>query len=513
MANDTRIHNQQTEAFEDDHAEWATEIANIHAARLVIELDLGVNAILPNVPNAAQYAAAMAVIGADPIEPILNLAQPQAGARQLANIKKYENELAQQKVDADKAMAIITAHLGPSMLVRIIGLTEQHLPVGFTQRDKVIQLWEYIIGFTRENTQILNDIRADFNRIPVVNTWAEAYNAVCTCNYLNHELRIMGIQHVKPDAELITLITNKMQADCFQAITLQVQQRNPHRQTIAAAPLLGAAAQPAQNPFMQALVQGLAQVGVVIDPMAVQLGPAQPIMDWATFSQMVLDNMVLDQNQRVKSVLVTTRQPIVNAASLATSSAASSSSSSSSSSTYVREAGPEPKRQHRETNGTHYAHSAEVQIAELTAQLADYQQRDQFRGSDRYPQQQQQPPRYQQFPQQQQYRQQEGQQHPPRNGQFRGNGYAPRGRGGYRGQLRSFRDNLSQQHQHGRRHRRHLFSKRRLDKFTCSLCTYNTCMLAISTFDSIVLLIPPTYCRRPNAQLATIYCSLVQRRR
>ena len=129
-------------------------------------------------------------------------------------------------------------------------------------------------------TQILNDIRADFNRIPVVNTWTEAHNAVCTCNYLNHELRTMGVQHVKPDAELITLIvvTNKMQADCFQAITLQVQQRNPHRQTIAAAPLLGAIAQPAQNPFVQAIVQGLAQVGVVIDPMAVGLGPAQPIM-------------------------------------------------------------------------------------------------------------------------------------------------------------------------------------------------------------------------------------------
>jgi len=68
------------------------------------------------------------------------------------------------------------------------------------------------------------------------------------------------------------------------------------------------------------------------------------------------------------------------------------------------------------------------------------------RGSDQYPQQQQQPPRYQQFPQQQQYRQQ-GQQNPRRGGQFRGNGYAPRGRGGYRDQLRSFRDNVSQQHQ------------------------------------------------------------------
>ncbi len=88
LANDTRIRNQQTEAFEDDHAEWATQIANIHAARLLIELDLGVNAILPNVPNAAQYAAAMAVIGADPIEPMLLLAQPQAGARELAIIKK-----------------------------------------------------------------------------------------------------------------------------------------------------------------------------------------------------------------------------------------------------------------------------------------------------------------------------------------------------------------------------------------------------------------------------------------
>ena len=417
LANDTRIRHQQTEAFEDDHAEWATQIANIHAARLLIELDLGVNAILPNVPNAAQYAAAMAVIGADPIEPMLILAQPQAGARELAIIKKYESDLALQKTDADKAMAIIMAHLGPHMLTRILDLTEQQLPVGFTQRDKVIQLWEYIIGFTRENTQILNDIRADFNRIPVVNTWAEAHNAVCACNYLNHELRTMGGQHVKPDAELITLITNKMQADCFQAITLQVQQRNPHRQTIAAAPLLGAAAQPAQNPFVQALVQVLAQAGVAIDPMAVQLGPAQPIMDWATFSQMVLDNMVLDQNQRVKSVLVTKRQPIVNATSLATSSAASSSSSS----TYVREANPEPKRQHRETDGTHYAHSAEVQIAELTAQLADYQQRDQFRSSYQYPHQRQQPPQYQQFPQQQQYRQQ-GQQNPPRGGQFRGNG-------------------------------------------------------------------------------------------
>ena len=55
VANGTRIRNQQTEAFQDDHAEWEREIANIHAARLLIELDLGVNVILPNVPNAVQY--------------------------------------------------------------------------------------------------------------------------------------------------------------------------------------------------------------------------------------------------------------------------------------------------------------------------------------------------------------------------------------------------------------------------------------------------------------------------
>ena len=59
VANDMRIRNQQTEAFQDDHAEWEREIANIHAPRLLIELNLGVNAILPNVPNAVQYADRM----------------------------------------------------------------------------------------------------------------------------------------------------------------------------------------------------------------------------------------------------------------------------------------------------------------------------------------------------------------------------------------------------------------------------------------------------------------------
>ena len=53
--------------------------------------------------------------GPDRIEPVLNLPPPNAGALELGNIKKYETDLAKQKIDADKAKAIIEDHLGPNM--------------------------------------------------------------------------------------------------------------------------------------------------------------------------------------------------------------------------------------------------------------------------------------------------------------------------------------------------------------------------------------------------------------
>jgi uncharacterized protein (UPF0332 family) len=50
------------------------------------------------------------------------------------------NYTAKQKIDADKAKAIIEDNLGPNMLTKFKALSHQPIPPGFTQRHKVIQL-------------------------------------------------------------------------------------------------------------------------------------------------------------------------------------------------------------------------------------------------------------------------------------------------------------------------------------------------------------------------------------
>ena len=54
----------------------------------MVELQHGVGAILPAVPDAVAFAAAIAAIGPDRIEPVLNLPPPNAGALELGNIIK-----------------------------------------------------------------------------------------------------------------------------------------------------------------------------------------------------------------------------------------------------------------------------------------------------------------------------------------------------------------------------------------------------------------------------------------
>ena len=411
VAMDTRNRAQQTQAYYNDHIAWQDELRANEAARLMVELQHGLGAILPAVPDAVAFAAAIAAIGPDRIEPVLNLPPPNAGALELGNIKKYETDLAKQKIDADKAKAIIEDHLGPNMLTQIKPLSQQPIPPGFTQRHKVIQIWAYLLQFTQENTKIIDDIRADFVKIPQVHSWAEAHEAVSVCNYLNLELRTMGAQHVKPDMELITIMNNIMVAECFQAIKYQVLAGNPHRQTLATAPLLGAPMQPAHNQFQMAVAAGFQQLGIAFNPahLAFQL---QPAMTWATFSQSIQDHMTLDPKHGVHSALSIRSQPTVNAASVSNPSSTSSSSSSSSS---YHDSGPEPKRQHREPDGTAYAANAAPSYDELQAKVAAYERQAQpYNGRYQYPPQNQpQPPRYHQFQQNQQYRQ-KGPQIPPR---------------------------------------------------------------------------------------------------
>jgi hypothetical protein len=376
----------------------------------MVELQHGAGAILPAVPNPIAFAAAIAAIGPDRIEPILNLQPPNAGALELGNIKKYEIDLAKQKIDADKAKAIIEDNLGPNMLTKIKELSQQPIPPGLTQRHKVIQLWAYLLQFTQENTKIIDDIRADFVKIPQVHSWAEAHKAVCVCNYLNLELRTMGAQHTKPDMELITIMTNIMVAECFEAIKYQVLAGNPHRHTIATAPLLGAPMLPVQNPFQLAVAAGFAELGIAFNPAHVDF-QLQPAMTWATFSQSIQDHMTLDPKHGVHSALSIKCQPTFNAAS-----------SSSSSFSSIHDSGPEPKRQHRDNDETVYTANAAPTYEELETTLAAYQrQTHPYNGRYQYPpQSQSQQPRYQQFHQGQQYRQQ-GAQFSPRY-----NNYIPR---------------------------------------------------------------------------------------
>ena len=89
VAMDTRNRAQQTQAYYNDHIAWQDELRANEAARLMVELQHGLGAILPAVPDAVAFAAAIAAIGPDRIEPVLNLPPPNAGALELGNIKKY----------------------------------------------------------------------------------------------------------------------------------------------------------------------------------------------------------------------------------------------------------------------------------------------------------------------------------------------------------------------------------------------------------------------------------------
>ena len=86
VAMDTRNRAQQTQAYYNDHIAWQDELRANEAARLMVELQHGLGAILPAVPNAGAFAAAIAAIGPDRIEPILNLPPPNAGALELAGV-------------------------------------------------------------------------------------------------------------------------------------------------------------------------------------------------------------------------------------------------------------------------------------------------------------------------------------------------------------------------------------------------------------------------------------------
>jgi hypothetical protein len=226
----------------------------------------------------------------------------------------------------------------------------------------------------------------------------------------------MGAQHAKPDMELMTIMTNIMVAECFQAIKYQVLAGNPHRQTIAMAPLLGQPMLQAQNPFQIAVAAGFQQLGIVFNPadVAFQL---QPAMTWETFSQSIQDHMTLDPKHGIHSALSIRSQPSVNTASLANSSTSSSSSLSLFSS---HDSFPEPKRQHREPDSTAYAANATPSYEELQTKVAEYERQTKpYDGGYQYPPQHQpQQPNYQQI---QQYWQQ-GAQFPPRH-----DSYAPRG--------------------------------------------------------------------------------------
>jgi hypothetical protein len=85
VAMDTRNRTQQTQAYYNDHIAWQDELRANEAARLMVELQHGLGAILPAVPDAVAFAAAIAAIGPDRIEPVLNLPPPNAGALELGN--------------------------------------------------------------------------------------------------------------------------------------------------------------------------------------------------------------------------------------------------------------------------------------------------------------------------------------------------------------------------------------------------------------------------------------------
>jgi hypothetical protein len=275
-------------------------------AAVTMQMELARQAIRDNPANAGNpglIAAQIFAIGANTYVPMYLAPQAQCNTGLHNAIKIYEESMEKHQIAADKAMTIIQSNLGETMLEQIAELVQQVLPANYTQRHKVIGLWQFLRGYRQANPQIISDIRTDFGRMTQLQSFAEAKHAVTICNHLQLQLTTMGPNLQKTDSELVTIMTNIMVDIRFNAIKLEVLQRDQRMDTIQKAPLLGIAA-PAQPNILAGVAVALQGLGVILPHNFLEAGvPQRQPMTWTQLCALIDQSTIMDPTHGVHSTL------------------------------------------------------------------------------------------------------------------------------------------------------------------------------------------------------------------
>ena len=155
-------------------------------------------------------------------------------------IKKYQADVLKHKSDSDLVISIILEHFADE----IRGMTrislETPLQVGQTNRHKAIGLWIWLRNLRQHNAIVLDNIRADFSKIPDCSNFKQALLAIEIINSLQYELHVMDQALIKTDSELVTILSNKLVGSAFREIKIWIATHDQHSTQLTSLPIIGA---------------------------------------------------------------------------------------------------------------------------------------------------------------------------------------------------------------------------------------------------------------------------------
>ena len=143
-------------------------------------------------------------------------------------IKKYQADVLKHKSDSDLVISIILEHFADE----IRGMThislETPLQDGQTNHHKAIDLWTWLQSLRQHNSNVLDNIRADFSKIPDCSNFKQALVAIEIINSLQYELHVMKQALIQADSELVTILSNKLVDSAFREIKIWIATHDQH---------------------------------------------------------------------------------------------------------------------------------------------------------------------------------------------------------------------------------------------------------------------------------------------
>ena len=236
-------------------------------------------------------------------------------------IKKYQTDVSKHKSDADLVISIILEHFADEIRgMKRISL-ETPLPVGQTNRHKAIGLWIWLRNLRQHNAIVLDNIRADFAKIPDCFTFKQSLIAIEIINSLQYELHVMDQALIKTDSELVTILSNKMVGPAFREIKIWIATHDQHSTQLTSLPVIGAPPVLQPDIFNPQIRQFFAVNGVPVPDL--QARRVADAISWFDLCLRVKQSLSTDPTSAVTSTIFT-QQPFVlmSAAPSATSSSA-----------------------------------------------------------------------------------------------------------------------------------------------------------------------------------------------